>query len=78
MGYRRPNIDRVANEGAAFIDYYSQQSCTAGRACVICGQNPLRTGLTKTNSGQDAAKFTAVALARTSADAVDKIQAAAK
>ena len=47
MGYRTPNIDRVANEGAAFTDYYSQQSCTAGRACVICGQNPIRTGLTK-------------------------------
>ena len=47
MGYRTPNIDRVANEGAAFTDYYSQQSCTAGRACFICGQNPVRTGLTK-------------------------------
>ena len=47
MGYRTPNIDRVANEGAAFTDYYSQQSCTAGRACFICGQNPIRTGLTK-------------------------------
>jgi len=47
MGYRTPNIDRVANEGAAFTDYYGQQSCTAGRAAFICGQNPLRTGLTK-------------------------------
>jgi arylsulfatase len=47
MGYRTPNIDRVANEGVAFTDYYSQQSCTAGRACFICGQNPVRTGLTK-------------------------------
>jgi arylsulfatase A-like enzyme len=47
MGYRTPNIDRVANEGVAFTDYYSQQSCTAGRACFICGQNPIRTGLTK-------------------------------
>jgi arylsulfatase A-like enzyme len=47
MGYRTPNIDRVANEGVLFTDYYSQQSCTAGRACFITGQNPIRTGLTK-------------------------------
>ena len=47
MGYRTPNIDRVANEGLAFTDYYAQQSCTAGRAAFITGQNPLRTGLTK-------------------------------
>lgn len=47
MGYRTPNIDRVAEEGVAFTDYYGQQSCTAGRAAFICGQNPLRTGLTK-------------------------------
>ncbi len=47
MGYRTPNIDRVAEEGAMFTDYYSQQSCTAGRACFITGQNPIRTGLTK-------------------------------
>jgi len=47
MGYRTPNIDRVANEGVSFTDYYAQQSCTAGRACFITGQNPLRTGLTK-------------------------------
>ena len=47
MGYRTPNIDRVANEGVAFTDYYAQQSCTAGRACFICGQIPIRTGLTK-------------------------------
>jgi len=47
MGYRTPNIDRVANEGGLFTDYYSQQSCTAGRACFITGQNPIRTGLTK-------------------------------
>lgn len=47
MGYRTPNIDRVANEGALFTDYYAQQSCTAGRACFITGQNPIRTGLTK-------------------------------
>jgi arylsulfatase A-like enzyme len=47
MGYRTPNIDRVAEEGCAFTDYYGQQSCTAGRAAFITGQNPLRTGLTK-------------------------------
>jgi arylsulfatase len=47
MGYRTPNIDRVANEGVAFTDFYGQQSCTAGRAAFICGQNPIRTGLTK-------------------------------
>src|SRR5580704_17183038 len=47
MGYKTPNIDRVANEGVAFTDFYGQQSCTAGRAAFICGQNPLRTGLTK-------------------------------
>ena len=47
MGYRTPNIDRIAGEGVTFTDYYSQQSCTAGRACFITGQNPIRTGLTK-------------------------------
>jgi len=47
MGYRTPNIDRVAKEGVTFTDYYGQQSCTAGRAAFITGQNPLRTGLTK-------------------------------
>jgi len=47
MGYRTPNIDRIGNEGASFTDYYGQQSCTAGRAAFITGQNPIRTGLTK-------------------------------
>jgi arylsulfatase len=47
MGYRTPNIDRIGNEGASFTDYYGQQSCTAGRAAFITGQNPVRTGLTK-------------------------------
>jgi arylsulfatase len=47
MGYRTPNIDRVGNEGVAFTDYYAQQSCTAGRAAFMTGQNPIRTGLTK-------------------------------
>jgi arylsulfatase len=47
MGYRTPNIDRVAAEGVRFTDYYGEQSCTAGRAAFITGQNPYRTGLTK-------------------------------
>ena len=47
MGYRTPNIDRLAAEGTGFTDYYGQQSCTAGRAAFITGQNPVRTGLTK-------------------------------
>lgn len=47
MGYRTPNIDRLAHEGLSFTDYYGQQSCTAGRAAFITGQNPVRTGLTK-------------------------------
>jgi arylsulfatase len=47
MGYRTPNIDRIANEGMRFTDAYGQQSCTAGRAAFITGQSPYRTGLTK-------------------------------
>ena len=47
MGYRTPNIDRIAREGIEFTDYYGQQSCTAGRAAFMTGQNPVRTGLTK-------------------------------
>ena len=47
MGYRTPNIDRIAEEGALFTDWYGQQSCTAGRAAFITGQSPIRTGLTK-------------------------------
>ncbi len=47
MGYRTPNIDRIAAEGALFTDWYGQQSCTAGRAAFITGQSPMRTGLTK-------------------------------
>jgi len=47
MGYKTPNIDRIANEGALFTDWYGQQSCTAGRAAFITGQSPIRTGLTK-------------------------------
>jgi len=47
MGYKTPNIDRIAREGAMFTDWYGQQSCTAGRAAFITGQSPIRTGLTK-------------------------------
>ena len=47
MGGSTPNIDRIANEGALFTDYYGQQSCTAGRAALITGQTPFRTGLLK-------------------------------
>jgi arylsulfatase len=45
MGYRTPNIDRIGREGALFTDAYGQQSCTAGRASLILGQHPFRTGL---------------------------------
>ncbi len=45
MGYETPNIDRIANEGALFTDHYGQQSCTAGRAAFLTGQEPFRTGL---------------------------------
>jgi len=47
MGYRTPNIDRVANEGMIFTDYYGEQSCTAGRSSFIMGQSVFRTGLSK-------------------------------
>jgi arylsulfatase len=47
MGYMTPNIDRIAREGLSFIDYYGQQSCTAGRAAFIGGNVPVRTGMTK-------------------------------
>jgi|GEM_PF-1919544 arylsulfatase A-like enzyme len=47
MGYKTPNIDRIAREGALFTTWYGQQSCTAGRAAFITGQSPIRTGLTK-------------------------------
>jgi arylsulfatase A-like enzyme len=45
MGYQTPNIDRIAKEGAIFTDSYGQQSCTAGRASFILGEEPFRTGL---------------------------------
>ena len=47
MGYRTPNIDRIANEGMIFTDYYGEQSCTAGRSSFITGQSVFRTGLSK-------------------------------
>ncbi|WP_113921979.1 arylsulfatase [Cognataquiflexum aquatile] len=47
MGYKTPNIDQIAKDGALFTDWYGQQSCTAGRAAFITGQSPIRTGLTK-------------------------------
>ncbi|NEV64974.1 arylsulfatase [Thiorhodococcus minor] len=47
MGYRTPNIDRIASEGMTFTDYYGEQSCTAGRSSFITGQSVFRTGLSK-------------------------------
>jgi arylsulfatase A-like enzyme len=47
MGYTTPNIDRIANEGMTFTDYYGEQSCTAGRSSFITGQSVFRTGLSK-------------------------------
>jgi arylsulfatase A-like enzyme len=47
MGYKTPNLDRIAREGAIFTDCYAQQSCTAGRSAFITGQTPFRTGLTR-------------------------------
>ncbi|CAM3269287.1 arylsulfatase [Corallococcus sp. ZKHCc1 1396] len=55
MGYKTPNIDRIAKEGALMTDCYGQQSCTAGRAAFITGMNPLRTGLT--TIGMPGAKY---------------------
>ncbi len=47
MGFETPNIDRIGKEGAVFMSWYGQQSCTAGRAAFVTGQSPIRTGLTK-------------------------------
>jgi len=47
MGYQTPNIDRIADQGLSFTDYYGQQSCTAGRAAFLGGNVPVRTGMTK-------------------------------
>ena len=51
MGYRTPNIDRVAREGMMFTDYYAEQSCTAGRSAFLTGQATLRTGLLQGRAG---------------------------
>src|SRR5438046_734419 len=50
VGYRTPNIDRIAREGTMFTDYYAEQSCTAGRSAFITGIATLRTGLSKVGS----------------------------
>ncbi|MGB5563602.1 MAG: hypothetical protein WBN02_14945 [Sedimenticolaceae bacterium] len=47
MGYKTPNIDRIAGEGMAFTDYYGEKSCAAGRASFIMGQSVFRTVLSK-------------------------------
>ena len=47
MGYETPNIDRIAKEGVRFLDYYGEQSCTAGRSAFLTGQHIIRTGLSK-------------------------------
>src|SRR5215831_12287516 len=47
MGFRTPNIDRIAREGVTFTDYYGEQSCTAGRAAFLTGQSVFRTGNSK-------------------------------
>jgi arylsulfatase len=47
MGYKTPNIDRIASEGMIFTDYYAEQSCTTGRSTFITGQTTLRPGLSK-------------------------------
>ena len=47
MGYKTPNIDKIASQGILFTDAYGQNSCTAGRAAFITGQSPFRTGLLK-------------------------------
>ena len=47
VGYQTPNIDRIANQGMIFTDYYGEQSCTAGRSSFITGQSVFRTGLSK-------------------------------
>ncbi len=54
MGGSTPNLDRIANEGALFTDYYAQQSCTAGRGAFITGQHPFRTGLLVEGAGEPA------------------------
>ena len=55
VGYKTPNIDRIAHEGMMFTDYYAENSCTAGRSSFITGQSPLRTGYT--DFGQTGAQW---------------------
>jgi arylsulfatase A-like enzyme len=57
MGYRTPNIDRIAAEGMRFTDSYGEQSCTAGRASFITGQSVFRTGLSKVGIPATFAQF---------------------
>ena len=52
MGYRTPNIDRIAKEGMLFTDSYGEQSCTAGRSSFITGQSVFRTGLSKVGTSR--------------------------
>ena len=47
MGYETPNIDRIGKEGLRFLQYYGEQSCTAGRSAFLTGQHIIRTGLSK-------------------------------
>lgn len=65
MGYRTPNLDRIAKEGALFTDHYAQPSCTAGRAAFITGQLPIRSGMTTVGSvgSPQGLKFETVTLA---------------
>ena len=70
MGYRTPNIDRIANEGAIFTDYYGQQSCTAGRAAFITGQSPHREAMAKFTQ-QDLEKIIVATLTGMTTDAFD-------
>jgi Sulfatase len=65
MGYKTPNIDRIAREGTMFTDYYAENSCTAGRSSFITGQTPKRTGLSKVGTpSQEPASFTIDQIAR--------------
>jgi arylsulfatase len=54
MGGSTPNTDRIANDGMIFVDHYAQESCTAGRAAVITGQCPIRSGMTTLGQPGDA------------------------
>src|SRR6187551_3329232 len=60
MGYRTPNIDRLANEGMRFTDSYGEQGCTAGRSSVITSQSVFRTGLSKVGAAAAMEKMESV------------------